>query len=60
MAKLARESLITRVFSGPKNFPYGFSWSDDFTIIKSKALSQYGCLIAALVDGHIEPSNAEK
>jgi uncharacterized protein YifE (UPF0438 family) len=60
MAKLTRESLITRVFSDPKNFPYGFSRSGDFTIIESKTLSQYGCLIAALVDGHIEPSNAEE
>lgn len=59
MAKLTRESLITRVFSDPKNYPYGFSRSGDFSISESKALSQYGCLIAALVEGKIEPGNAE-
>ncbi|WP_166422319.1 DUF413 domain-containing protein [Paraglaciecola sp. 20A4] len=55
MAKLSRESLFQRVFSDPKNYPYGFSRSGDFSISESRALSQYGCLIAALVDGQIEP-----
>jgi uncharacterized protein YifE (UPF0438 family) len=58
MAKLTREFLITRVFSDPTNYPYGFSRSGDFTISESKALSHYGCLITALVNGQIEPSNA--
>ena len=59
MAKLTRESLIARVFSDPKNYPYGFSRSGDFSISESKALSQYGCLIAALADGQLEPTTEE-
>ena len=59
MAKLTRESLVKRVFSDLKNYPYGFSRSRDFSINESKALAQHGCLIAALVDGEIEPSNAQ-
>ena len=56
MATVTRESLIKRLFSDPKNYPYGFSRSGDFSINESKALAQYGCLVAALVDGQIEPS----
>ena len=48
------------MFSDLKHYPYGFSRSGDFSIAESKALSQYGCLIAALVDGHIPPSNDEE
>jgi len=54
------ESLLKRMFSDPKHYPYGFSRSGDFSIAESKALSQYGCLIAALVDGHLAPSNEEE
>ena len=54
MANLTRELLLKRVFSDPKNYPYGFSRSGDFSISESKALGQYGGLVAALVDGHIE------
>ena len=59
MAKLTRESLVVRVFSDPKNYPYGFSRSGDFSIGESKALSQYGCLIAALADGLLEATTEE-
>lgn len=59
MAKLTREFLVKRMFSDAKNYPYGFSRSGDFSISESKALSQYGCLIAALVDGQIEPETSE-
>ena len=59
MAKLCRESLVKRIFSDAKNYPYGFSRSGDFSINESKALSQYGCLIAALVDGQIEAQTAD-
>ena len=59
MAKLTRDSLIRRMFSDTKNYPYGFSRSGDFSISESKALSQFGCLIAALVDGQIEPQTEE-
>jgi uncharacterized protein YifE (UPF0438 family) len=59
MAKLSRDSLVNRMFSDAKNYPYGFSRSGDFSINESKALAQYGCLIAALVDGQIESQNIE-
>lgn len=48
------------MFSDAKHYPYGFSRSGDFSIAESKALLQYGCLIAALVDGHLLPSNDEE
>jgi len=54
------ETLLKRMFSDAKHYPYGFSRSGDFSIAESKALSQYGCLIAALVDGHLLPSNDEE
>jgi uncharacterized protein YifE (UPF0438 family) len=54
------ESLLKRMFSDPKHYPYGFSRSGDFSIAESKALSQHGCLIAALIDGHLLPSNDEE
>ena len=59
MAKLSRDSLITRIFNDAKNYPYGFSRSGDFSINESKALSQYGCLIAGLVDGEIEAQTSD-
>ena len=59
MAKLSRETLVSRMFSDAKNYPYGFSRSGDFSISESKALSEYGCLIAALVDGQIEPETSD-
>lgn len=59
MAKLSRDFLVKRMFSDPKNYPYGFSRSGDFSISESKALAQYGCIIAALVDGQIEPQSSE-
>ncbi|MFT5838351.1 MAG: hypothetical protein ACI9UT_000843 [Flavobacteriales bacterium] len=59
MAKLTRDSLIKLIFRDAKNYPYGFSRSGDFSISESKALSQYGCLIAGLVDGQIKPLTAD-
>jgi uncharacterized protein YifE (UPF0438 family) len=59
MATFSKESLLKRVFSDPKNYPYGFSRSGDFSISESRVLSQYGCLITALVDGQIEPTSEE-
>ncbi|GAC20267.1 DUF413 domain-containing protein [Paraglaciecola arctica] len=59
MSKLTREFLVQRMFSDAKNYPYGFSRSGDFSISESKALSEYGCLIAALVDGQIQPETNE-
>lgn len=59
MAKLTRELLVKRMFSDAKNYPYGFSRSGDFSISESKALSQYGCLIAALVDAQVEPETSD-
>lgn len=59
MANITRVDLLKRMFSDPKNYPYGFSRSGDFSINESKALSQYGCLIAALVDGKLSPETDE-
>ena len=59
MVKLSRDSLVKRMFSDLKNYPYGFSRSGDFSISESKALAQHGCIIAALVDGQIEPQTKE-
>lgn len=59
MAIVTRDSLINRVFSDPKNYPYGFSRSGDFSINESKALMQQGCLCAALVDGILPPETPE-
>ena len=59
MNSVSRDQLIKRVFSDPKNYPYGFARSGDFSINESRALSQFGALIAALVDGHIEPESDE-
>jgi uncharacterized protein YifE (UPF0438 family) len=59
VSSLTKETLLKRLFSDPKNYPYGFSRSGDFSISESKALSEYGSLIAALVDQHIQPSDAQ-
>jgi uncharacterized protein YifE (UPF0438 family) len=59
MSKLTRDSLMKRIFSDAKNYPYGFSRSGDFSINESKALSQHGCLIAGLVDGQIDAQTAD-
>ncbi|MGJ8680258.1 DUF413 domain-containing protein [Paraglaciecola sp.] len=59
MAKLNRDTLLSQMFADPKNYPYGFSRSGDFSINESKALVQSGCLIAALVDGLIAPETIE-
>lgn len=60
MANVIREKLVKRMFSDAKNYPYGFSRSGDFSISESKALSKYGCLIAALVDGELKAESAEE
>lgn len=57
--KLTKETFLKRTFSDPKNYPYGFSRSGDFSIAESKALSSYGCYIAALADGHLQPESEE-
>ncbi|MBT1450212.1 DUF413 domain-containing protein [Glaciecola sp. XM2] len=59
MSSLSKETLLKRLFSDTKNYPYGFSRSGDFSISESKALNEYGCLIAALVDGKLAPSDEE-
>jgi len=55
----SKTMLLKRVFSDAKNYPYGFSRSGDFSISESKALSEYGCYIAALADGHIQPHDID-
>lgn len=59
MATLTRGQLIKRVFADPKNYPYGFARSGDFSINESRALGQHGSLIAALVDGLLKPETDE-
>ncbi|WP_416307018.1 DUF413 domain-containing protein [Neptunicella sp. SCSIO 80796] len=59
MAKQTRETLLKQIFNDYKNYPYGFSRSGDFSIKESQALSKYGQLICALLDGVIEPTNKE-
>lgn len=59
MVKVTRESVLKRQFIDRKHYPYGFSRSGDFSIAESKALTHYGCLIAALVDGQLAPSSEE-
>lgn len=53
MTKVNRDVLVKQVFNDPKNYPYGFSRSGDFSIAESKALAEYGSIVAALVDGKI-------
>ncbi|RDV26664.1 DUF413 domain-containing protein [Alteromonas aestuariivivens] len=57
MAKFTRDMLLKRPFVDRKHYPYGFARSGDFSISESKALTQYGSLIAALVDGELGPDN---
>ncbi|MCV2884428.1 DUF413 domain-containing protein [Aestuariibacter sp. AA17] len=59
MAEITRDTLLQKNYSDPKNYPYGFARSGDFSISESKALSQYGHLIASLVDGKLAPSTDE-
>lgn len=59
VSSVNKETLLKRLFSDPKNYPYGFSRSGDFSIAESKALNEYGCLIAALVDGQLAPQDDE-
>ncbi len=59
MPDLTKQDLLKRVFGDPKNYPYGFSRSGDFTISESKALGAYGVLFAALADGKYTPQDDE-
>lgn len=59
MAKITRDMLLGRMFHDPKNFPYGFARSGEFSINEAKALQQYGSLIEALVSGSLKASNDE-
>ncbi len=59
MAKVTREQLLNYAFQDPRNYPYGFARSGDFSISESKALSQYGGLISALLDGELTCSCEE-
>ena len=59
MARQTRSDLLSRVYHDPKNYPYGFSRSGDFSINEAKALSSQGVLISALMDGSFPPENDE-
>ncbi|GAB56752.1 hypothetical protein GPUN_2637 [Glaciecola punicea ACAM 611] len=56
---LSKEELLKSVFNDPKNYPYGFSRSGDFSIAESKALVAYGCYFSALVSGQIKPQSSD-
>jgi uncharacterized protein YifE (UPF0438 family) len=56
---LDRNSFFTRQFSDLANYPYGFSRSGDFSISESNALSEYGLLITALIDGTYTATSQE-
>lgn len=59
MAKVTREQLLNSAFNDPKNYPYGFARSGDFSISESKALTEFGRLISALVTGELSCSCEE-
>ncbi len=50
-----KQQLLSRIYDDPKNYPYGFRRSGDFSISESDALSKYGSLFNALYKGEIEP-----
>lgn len=59
MTQITRESLLKRPFNDFRHYPYGFSRSGDFSIRESDALTQYGVLITALLNGDYLPQNQE-
>ncbi|EKE84541.1 DUF413 domain-containing protein [Idiomarina xiamenensis] len=59
MATITRDQLIRKPFNDFRNYPYGFARSGDFSIRESDALTQYGCLISAMLDGQYVPTSAE-
>ncbi|RUO63507.1 DUF413 domain-containing protein [Pseudidiomarina insulisalsae] len=60
MATINREQISKKAFNDFKNYPYGFARSGDFSIRESDLLQQHGSLIAALINGEIEPMSAEE
>ncbi|MCU4674421.1 DUF413 domain-containing protein [Catenovulum sp. 2E275] len=58
MAK-TKQQLLSRIYDDPKNYPYGFRRSGDFSINESDALSKYGCLFNALYKGEITASDEQ-
>jgi len=59
MARPTRADLLSRVYHDPKNYPYGFSRSGDFSINEAKALTKYGNLVSGLCNGSITPETQE-
>ncbi|MBY6064330.1 hypothetical protein CWI80_09380 [Pseudidiomarina sediminum] len=55
-----RELITKKAFNDFKNYPYGFARSGDFSIRESDLLSKHGSLVAALVNGELEPMSAEE
>lgn len=56
MAK-TKQQLLARIYDDPKNYPYGFRRSGDFSIRESDALAQYGHLFNALYKGELQASD---
>ncbi|MDN7125042.1 DUF413 domain-containing protein [Pseudidiomarina terrestris] len=60
MATINRDQITKKAFNDFKNYPYGFARSGDFSIRESDVLSKHGSLIAALINGEVEPMSAEE
>ena len=60
MATINRDQISKKPFNDFKNYPYGFARSGDFSIRESELLSAHGSLVAALVNGELEPMSAEE
>lgn len=60
MATINRDFITKKPFNDFKNYPYGFARSGDFSIREAELLSQHGSLIAALINGAVEPMSAEE
>lgn len=54
-----KQQLLSRIYDDPKNYPYGFRRSGDFSIGEADSLAKYGHLYNALYKGEIEPSDIE-
>ena len=59
MTIITRELLLKKPFNDFRNYPYGFARSGDFSIRESDALTHYGCLITAMLNGEFKPTSQE-
>ncbi|AWL13236.1 UPF0438 protein [Saliniradius amylolyticus] len=59
MATITKDQMLQRKYADPTYYPYGFSRSGDFSIKESQLLSDYGCLISALLTGQVTAETEE-